>query len=119
MRTFGGADLGWADFRGADLSGANLSRANLGTTNFAGCRMAQTVVADVDLSTATGLRSERSSQNSVDPWHARPAIEPPMVNTQAVPACSLTTLRGFLSSRSPTNFECRNLPSTVHSRNSI
>jgi hypothetical protein len=52
-----GADLGWADFRGADLSGANLSRANLGTTNFAACRMAQTVVADVDLSTARGLKT--------------------------------------------------------------
>ena len=28
---------------------------------------------------------------------------------QGSPACSLTTLRGILSSRSPANFECRNL----------
>src|SRR5713101_9828741 len=33
--------------------------------------------------------------------------------------CSLTTLRGSLSSRSPTNFECRHLSASVHSRNSI
>src|SRR5216683_5889560 len=35
------------------------------------------------------------------------------------PACSLTTLRGSLSSRSPANFECRNLSASVHSRDSI
>src|SRR5260370_18045332 len=38
---------------------------------------------------------------------------------QGSPDCSLNTLRGFLSSRSPTNFECRNLSPAVHSRNSI
>src|SRR5204862_4195888 len=38
---------------------------------------------------------------------------------QRSPACSLTTLRGSLSSRSPANFECRNLSPSVHSRNSI
>src|ERR1700730_2430719 len=32
---------------------------------------------------------------------------------------SLTTSRGFLSSRSATNLECRSLSPSVHSRNSI
>src|SRR6266705_3399049 len=46
-----------------------------------------------------------------------PTVIPEVIQRSST--CSLTTLRGFLSSRKPTNFECRNLSASVHSRNSI
>src|SRR5437870_6736449 len=46
-----------------------------------------------------------------------PTVIPEVIQRSST--CSLTTLRGFLSSRRPTNFECRNLSPSVHSRNSI
>jgi hypothetical protein len=41
-----------------------------------------------------------------------------IVSHPPYPASSLITLRGFLSSRSPTNFECRNLSTYASYRTS-
>jgi Pentapeptide repeats (8 copies)/TIR domain len=65
-----GADLSWANLIGADLSGADLGGANLSGTdlrgaNFHEVRLLETVLANVDLSTVTGLETCKQQGPSI------------------------------------------------------
>jgi uncharacterized protein YjbI with pentapeptide repeats len=60
-----GARLDSAKLIGTGLWGTNLSGANLDQTDFTNCIMSQTVLGDVDLSTAIGLETVRHSGPSV------------------------------------------------------
>ena len=52
-----GANLSGANLSGAHLGGANLREADLRDADLSGARMWNTVLADVDLSSVTGLAS--------------------------------------------------------------